>query len=104
MIEMFRGQGGRGPHPCEADNSMPYVHVFPFSKYFQFEDACSSFSGLLEGYLTKHWSQSLYFTHKESEAGESEVMSLDHTDCSVPIQLDRSSRVILLEIHGKSES
>ena len=31
-------------------------------------------------------------------------MSLDHTDCSVPIQLNRSSRVILLEIHGKSES
>lgn len=54
MIEMFTGQGGRGPHPCEADNSMPYLQVFPFSKYFQFEDAYSSFSGLLEGYLTKH--------------------------------------------------
>ena len=62
------------------------------------------FPGSWKGTSLSTWSQSLYFTHKESEAGESEVMSLDHTDCSVPIQLDRSSRVILLEIHGKSES
>lgn len=53
-------------------------------------------------------SQSLYFTQKETEAREKEVMSLDHTAHDrllvLSMQLDRPSGVILLEIHGKSES
>lgn len=53
-------------------------------------------------------SQSLYFTQKETEAREKEVMSLDHTAHDrllvLSMQLDRPSGIILLEIHGKSES
>lgn len=53
-------------------------------------------------------SQSLYFTQKETGAREKEVMSLDHTAhdrlLGLSMQLDRPSSVILLEIHGKSES